>query len=31
MKSIKLNTIGQTRWWWVVLLVGILLVLGGFA
>lgn len=26
-----LNYIGTTRYWWVILLVGILLVLGGFA
>ena len=31
MKSQKLNIIGQSRYWWVILLVGILLVLGGFA
>lgn len=31
MKTFSLSTIGQSRWWWVVLLIGILLVLGGFA
>lgn len=31
MKTYKTNYLGQTRWWWVVLIVGILLVIGGFA
>ena len=31
MKSVDLRTIGQTRWWWLVLAVGILLVIGGCA
>lgn len=31
MKGINVNYVGQSRWWWVVLLVGILLVIGGFA
>lgn len=31
MKALKLNYWGQTKYWWVVLLVGVLLVLGGFA
>lgn len=31
MKALNVNYLGQTRLWWVVLLVGILLVLGGFA
>lgn len=31
MKSVDLRTVGQTRWWWLVLAVGILLVIGGFA
>ena len=31
MKSVNINYLGQTRWWWAVLVVGILLVLGGFA
>lgn len=31
MKTVDLRTIGQTRWWWLVLVVGILLVIGGFA
>lgn len=31
MKALNVNYIGQTRLWWVVLIVGILLVLGGFA
>lgn len=30
MKALKFNYPGQTRLWWVVLIVGILLVLGGF-
>lgn len=31
MKALKINYWGQTRYWWIVLLVGILLVIGGFA
>jgi hypothetical protein len=31
MKSVNLHYLGQSRYWWVVLIVGILLVLGGFA
>lgn len=31
MKALKVNYLGQTRLWWVVLLVGVLLVLSGFA
>ena len=31
MKSVDLSKMGQTRWWWLVLVVGILLVIGGFA
>lgn len=31
MKTLNVNYFGQTRWWWVVLIVGILLALGGFA
>lgn len=31
MKLVNINYLGQTRAWWVVLIVGILLVLGGFA
>ena len=31
MKSVNISYVGQTRWWWVVLVVGILLVIGGFA
>lgn len=31
MKSLNINYLGQTRYWWVVLVVGILLVIGGFA
>lgn len=31
MKTINLENVGQTRWWWAVLAVGILLVLAGFA
>ncbi len=31
MKALKINYWGQTKYWWIVLLVGILLVLGGFA
>ncbi len=31
MKAKTLNYFGTTRYWWVILLVGILLVLGGFA
>lgn len=31
MKSVDLRTVGQTRWWWLILVVGILLVIGGFA
>ena len=30
MKALKINYWGQTKYWWIVLLVGILLVLGGF-
>ena len=31
MKALSLNYMGQSKAWWVVLIVGILLVLGGFA
>ncbi len=31
MKALNLNYFGTTKAWWVVLLVGILLVIGGFA
>ncbi len=31
MKGINKNYAGQSRWWWVVLIVGIMLVAGGFA
>lgn len=31
MKTIDLRNIGTTRWWWAILIVGLLLVLGGFA
>lgn len=31
MKALSLNFWGQTKYWWIVLIVGILLVLGGFA
>lgn len=31
MKSIDLQSVGHTRWWWAVLVVGILLVISGFA
>lgn len=31
MKAFNLNYFGQTRYWWLVLVVGILLVIGGFA
>lgn len=31
MKSYNSDLVGRTRWWWVVLLVGIFLVIGGFA
>ncbi len=31
MKSINVSYMGQTRWWWAVLVLGILLILGGFA
>ncbi|MBP3537774.1 MAG: DUF308 domain-containing protein [Muribaculaceae bacterium] len=31
MKSLNVNFIGQSRFWWLILIVGILLVLGGFA
>jgi uncharacterized membrane protein HdeD (DUF308 family) len=31
MKALKFNYWGQSKYWWVVLLVGILLVIGGFA
>ena len=31
MKALNVNYVGQTRLWWLVLLVGILLVIGGFA
>lgn len=31
MKTVDLRTLGQTRLWWLVLAVGILLVIGGFA
>lgn len=31
MKALKINYWGQTRYWWLFLLVGILLVIGGFA
>ncbi len=30
MKAFNVSYYAQTRWWWVVLIVGILLVLGGF-
>lgn len=30
MKPVNVNFIGQTRLWWVVLIIGILLVIGGF-
>ena len=31
MKAINVNMICTTRWWWAILVVGILLILGGFA
>lgn len=31
MKSVNLEKFGQTRWWWAVLAIGILLVIAGFA
>lgn len=31
MKALNVNVIGQTKLWWLILLVGILLVIGGFA
>lgn len=31
MKSVDLRRVGQTLWWWLILAVGILLVIGGFA
>ena len=31
MKTLTINFWGQTKYWWIVLVVGILLVLGGFA
>ena len=31
MKPININYLGTTRLWWLVLLIGILLVIGGFA
>ncbi len=31
MKSLNVNYLGQSRLWWVVLAVGILLIIGGFA
>lgn len=31
MKALKINYWGQTKYWWLFLLVGILLVIGGFA
>ena len=31
MKTLSFNFWGQTKYWWIVLLVGILMVLGGFA
>lgn len=31
MKALNVNAIGQTKLWWLILLVGILLVIGGFA
>ena len=31
MKSFKTSFWGQTKYWWIVLLIGILLVIGGFA
>lgn len=31
MKNYNANLVCQTRWWWAVLIVGILLVIGGFA
>ena len=30
MKAINFSYLGQSRYWWAVLLVGILLVIGGF-
>ena len=31
MKTTNINYFGQTRWWWAILVIGILLVIGGFA
>lgn len=31
MKALSIDFWGQTKYWWIVLIVGILLVLGGFA
>ena len=31
MKTLNVKYFGTTRWWWAILVVGILLVLGGFA
>ncbi len=31
MKSLKINYWGHTRYWWIVLILGILMVLCGFA
>ncbi len=31
MKALNVNYFGTTRWWWAILVVGILLILGGFA
>ncbi|MDE6643274.1 MAG: DUF308 domain-containing protein [Muribaculaceae bacterium] len=31
MKALNVNFMGQSKYWWIMLLVGILLVLGGFA
>lgn len=31
MKTTSVNFIGQTKYWWMILLVGIVLVIGGFA
>ncbi|MDE5593999.1 MAG: DUF308 domain-containing protein [Muribaculaceae bacterium] len=31
MKAVDFKSVGQTRWWWLILVVGILVVIGGFA
>lgn len=31
MKSLNVSYVGQSRWWWVVLVIGILLIVSGFA